>query len=116
MKAIRGAITVEENTAEAIGNATRILLAEIARRNELLPDEVISAFFTLTPDLTACFPARAARLAGWEMPMLDMQEVAVPGALPRCLRVLLHVQRDAPVRHAYLRGARGLRPELEDKQ
>jgi chorismate mutase len=113
LKAIRGAITVDANTPDAIARATQALLAEIARRNDLTPAEVISAFFTLTPDLTADFPARAARAAGWDMPMLDTQEIAVPGALPCCLRVLLHVERDTPIRHAYLRGARELRPDLE---
>ena len=110
MKAVRGAITVGANTSGAIAEATQTLLAEIARRNDLTPAEVISAFFTLTPDLTADFPARAA---GWDVPMLDTQEIAVPGALSCCLRVLLHVDRDTPVKHAYLRGARELRPDLE---
>jgi chorismate mutase len=114
MKAIRGAITVEANTSEAIAEATQTLLAEIGRRNNLTPTDVISAFFTLTPDLDADFPARAARAAGWDMPMLDTQEIAVPGALTSCLRILLHVDRDMPVRHAYLRGARELRPDLEE--
>lgn len=113
MKAIRGAIAVPENTPEAIGAATVELLEEIARRNCLVVDEVVSVFFTLTPDLYADFPARAARAHGWEVPMLDMQQVSVPGALPRCLRVLVHVERTTPVRHAYLRDARLLRPEFE---
>jgi chorismate mutase len=114
VKAIRGAITVADNTAGAIAEATTTLLAEIAARNRLSPDEVVSLFFTLTPDLNADFPARSARAAGWEVPMLDTQEIGVPDALERCLRVLIHVQRDAPVRHAYLRGAAELRPDLED--
>jgi chorismate mutase len=114
MRAIRGAITVPENSPEAIAEATQMLLAEIRRRNNLRSDEVISAFFTLTPDLNADFPARAARADGWDMPMLDMQEIAVPGALTRCLRVLLHVDRAQPVCHAYLRDAATLRPDLEN--
>ena len=113
MRAIRGAITVECNTAESIAEATQSLLGEIERRNALRPDEVISAFFTMTPDLDAAFPAWAARAMGWDMPMLDMVEIDVPGALRRCLRVLLHVDRDAEVSHAYLREARTLRPDLE---
>lgn len=102
-----------ENSPDAIAEATQTLLKELARRNDLCPDEVVSAFFTLTPDLDADFPARAARAAGWDVPMLDMQEIAVPGALSRCLRILLHVDRTTPVRHAYLRGAAALRPDLE---
>lgn len=114
--AIRGAITVEANTEPAIMAATHELLAEIARRNALAPEEIVSLFFTLTPDLNACFPARAARLwMGWDVPMIDMVEVDVPGALPRCLRVLIHLRRSGPVRHAYLREARSLRPELEER-
>jgi chorismate mutase len=114
MKAIRGAITVEANTEEAISEATQRLFAELAARNALLPVEVISAFFTLTPDLNASFPARAVRDMGWDVPMLDMQEIEVPGALPCCLRVLLHVDREGPVQHVYLDGARTLRPDLEN--
>lgn len=116
MRAIRGAITVECNTAESIAEATQALLREIARRNALGPDEVISAFFTMTPDLDAAFPAWAAREIGWDMPMLDMVEIDVPGALRRCLRVLLHVERDVEVSHAYLREARALRPDLEGER
>ena len=113
MKAIRGAITVAHNTPEDIAEATTALLAEIAERNRLQPAEVVSAFFTLTQDLNADFPARAARAAGWDMPMLDTQELTVAGALARCLRILMHVDRDEPVQHVYMRGAVVLRPDLE---
>jgi chorismate mutase len=74
----------------------------------------VSIFFTVTPDLNADFPARAARKIGWDVPMLDMQEIDVPGAIKRCLRVLLHINGDGDVRHAYLRGAQALRPDLEE--
>jgi chorismate mutase len=114
MKAVRGAITVPENSARAICETTQELLRTIAERNDLQPDEVISVLFTMTPDLDADFPARAARLMGWDVPMLDMQEVPVPGALTYCIRVLIHVDRDSPMTHAYLRDARSLRPDLED--
>jgi chorismate mutase len=113
MKAIRGAIDVEANTADAISEATCALLEEIALRNTLGPESVVSMFFTLTPDLNAAFPATSARLGGWDVPMLDMQELPVPGALPRCIRVLIHVDRDGPVQHVYMRGARTLRPDLD---
>lgn len=116
MRAIRGAITVDENSREAIAEGTQVLLGELARRNGLRPDEVVSLFFTLTPDLDADFPARAARSVGWDVPMLDMQELPVPGSVCRCIRVLLHVERSGTVRHAYLRGARSLRPDLEEGQ
>jgi chorismate mutase len=112
--ALRGAISVDENSVEAIGAATRELLTELARRNVLRMDEVVSVFFTLTPDLDAAFPARAAREMGWDVPMLDMVEVSVPGSLPCCLRVLVHVDRTGPAHHAYLRAARDLRRDLED--
>jgi chorismate mutase len=113
VRAIRGAISVSGNTPEAIGEATHSLLAAIQEKNQLEMTEVVSVLFTLTPDLDADFPARTARSAGWEAPMLDMVEVDVPGGLPCCLRVLVHVDRTDPVQHAYLRGARLLRPDLE---
>jgi chorismate mutase len=115
VKALRGAITVSANTAEEIAAATQELLGCLVERNTLQTDEIVSVFFTLTPDLNAAFPARAARDMGWDVPLLDMVEIDVPGALPRCLRVLVHVEVDRPVRHAYLREARTLRPDLEDE-
>lgn len=115
MRAIRGAITAEENTAEAISTATCQMLREIERRNDIVVADVISAFFSLTPDLTATFPARAARTIGWHtVPMLDTVEVNVPGSLPRTIRVLLHVDTQREVRHTYLGGAVALRPDLEE--
>jgi chorismate mutase len=115
VKAIRGAITVRSNTVEDIAEATKTLLSTLTDRNELTMEEIVSVFFTLTPDLNADFPARSARAAGWDAPMLDMVELAVPNSLSNCLRVLIHVNRSTPVRHAYLRGAEVLRPDLESK-
>lgn len=113
MHAIRGAITVDENSPAAIESATSRMLTEVLRRNGLSAEDVISAFFSLTPDLNAAFPARAARALGWgDVPMLDTVEIDVPGALPRTIRVLLHVRSDGPAHHAYLDGAAVLRPDL----
>jgi chorismate mutase len=116
VRAVRGATTVEADAPERIRGATRELLAEILARNELDSRDVVSALFTMTEDLSSEFPARAARELGWhDVPLLCMRELAVAEALPRCIRVLLHVeterQRDQ-IRHVYLAGARALRPDL----
>ena len=114
--AIRGAISVEANDAKSVGNATKELLNAIIERNSLTADEVVSVLFTATPDLNAAFPAKAARELGWvEVPLLCMAEIAVPGALPLCLRVLLQVELRAPRvldTHVYLREAVSLRPDI----
>ncbi len=113
-RGIRGATTAAANTAEDILEATHELVTALARLNDLQPEEIASAIFTTTPDLNATFPALAAREIGWtEVPLLCSHEMAVPGALDRAVRVLLHVNTDRPasaIRHAYLRGARQLRP------
>ncbi len=120
-RGIRGATTAAANTAEDILEATHELVTALARLNDLQPDEIASAIFTTTPDLNATFPALAAREIGWtEVPLLCSHEMAVPGALDRAVRVLLHVNTDRPaseIRHAYLRGARQLRPAwaIEDE-
>jgi chorismate mutase len=113
MKGIRGAAGVGANTKEAILEATGQLLSEIIRRNRLASAEVVSALFTLTPDLNAAFPAAAARALGWvDVPLMCAQEIPVPEALPSVVRVLLLVERVDPVHHVYLGRARGLRPDL----
>ncbi len=115
-RGIRGATTVEGNTAAEILSATRELLVHMVEANRLAVEDLASALFTITPDLTAAFPAQAARELGWgQVPLLDALEIPVPGSLPRCVRVLLHWNTDTPqsgVRHVYLRGAAGLRPDL----
>jgi chorismate mutase len=91
-------------------------LTEIIERNSLGADEVVSVLFSATPDLDAAFPAKAARDLGWvEVPLLCMSEIAVPGSMPRCLRVLLQVELRAPRvldTHVYLGDAVALRPDL----
>ncbi len=120
VRGVRGAIAVDADTAEAIAAATQRLLRAMLERNRLDLDDVASALFSLTPDLRAAFPAHAARAIGWShVPMLHCTEVDVPGALPRCIRVLLHVTtalRPDEIAHVYLDGAAVLRPDLTGAQ
>jgi chorismate mutase len=107
---------VESNSAGAILAATRRLLARMVEANGIDIADVASAFFTATPDLTAAFPAQAARELGWsQVALLDAQEIPVPGALPRCVRVLVHWNTSTPqagIRHVYLGESARLRPDL----
>lgn len=116
LHAIRGAITVERDEREPLLAATRELLAEMIARNGMRPEEIVSVIFTLTPDLASEFPAIAARELGWtDAALLCTMEIPVPGALPRTVRVLVHVEFDEPrptVTHVYLREASALRPDL----
>jgi chorismate mutase len=118
-RGVRGATTVESNTVEAILEATKDLLAAMLKANDIETDDVASAFFTTTPDLNAEFPAVAARDLGWShVALLCGHEMNKPGALPMCLRILLHVNTEAQardIRHVYLRGARVLRPDIESQ-
>ena len=115
-RGIRGAITVEADSADAIVAATRELLVGMVVANNVVVADIASAILTVTADLTAAFPARAARDLGWQnVPLLDAQEVPVPGSLPRCIRVLLlwNTERaQKEIRHVYLREAASLRPDL----
>jgi chorismate mutase len=116
VRAIRGAIQVEENDREQILQATSELVTEVLRRNAVDTADIISIVFTATPDLTAEFPAYAARLMGFhDVPLLCSTEIAVPGAMPRVLRLLAHVESERPraeIHHVYLRGAAALRRDL----
>lgn len=115
LHAIRGAITVERDEAAMLLAATRELLTAIAERNALSPHEIVSAIFTLTPDLASQFPALAARQLGWtDAALLCTMEIPVPGALARTIRVLIHAEFDEPrtaVSHVYLGAAIALRPD-----
>ncbi len=114
--AIRGATTAPENTEEAALATTRELLQQIARANSLRPEEIVTILFTLTPDLTAAFPSRAARELGWtRVALLDTQAPAVRGDLERCIRVLILFNResaDCSIHSVYLGAAQALRPDL----
>lgn len=114
-RGVRGATTAKADTAGAILSATREMLTRLIEANDLRLEEVTSAIFTVTPDLTAAFPAQAARELGWtNVALLDAQEISVPGSLARCIRVLIHWNTDRPqseVVHVYLRDAVALRPD-----
>lgn len=115
-RGIRGATTVSANTRETILEATTELLLAMVKANDIQTDDVASAIFTTTPDLNAEFPAVAARALGWNyIPLLCGHEMNVPGSLPMCLRILLHVNTDRDAKdivHIYLHGAKVLRPEF----
>lgn len=117
IRAIRGATTVPENSIEAIAEAVTELLDMVESLNQIDPTQIISATFSVTRDLDAVFPAAIARpRPHWDcVPLLDVQQMHVQGSLPRCIRLMIHTYlpiRQSEVRHAYLRGARELRPDL----
>lgn len=116
VRGIRGATTVEANTREAILAAARELLQAIEEANGIERDHVASILFSTTADLTAEFPAVAARELGWTSTALEcVHEMKVPGSLARCLRILMHVNTNRTpqeIQHIYLHGARALRPDL----
>lgn len=121
VRGIRGATSVEADSPELILAATRELLVELLRANGIETfDEIVSAIFTTSPDLTSTFPAEAARALGMrQVPLLCASEIAVPGSLPRCIRVLLHVNTDktqSEISHVYLHEAKRLRPDMKSAQ
>lgn len=115
-RGVRGATTADENTSDSILQATRELLALLIRENAIRPEEVACIFFTTSPDLNSEFPALAARQLGWmHVPLLCSHEMGVPGALERCIRVLIlwNTQKEPQeISHVYIRGAESLRPDL----
>lgn len=116
LRGLRGATSVEADTKQNIVDATAELLREMLSRNDLSHDDLITIIFTATPDLTSEFPAAAARKIGIsDIPLLCASEIDVEGAIPRVIRVLMHITTDkdrAALRHVYLRDARPLRTDL----
>ena len=95
VRAIRGAIQVDADTREDVLEGSAELVTAVLERNHLSADDIISILFTATPDLTAEFPAYAARLLGLtDVPLMCASEIAVPGAMPRVLRLLAHVETE----------------------
>ena len=116
MRGVRGATTATEDTAEAIWRATRELLEAVIEANGIEEEYVASVIFTTTPDLTAAYPAKAARDLGWhQTALMGCQEIAVPNGIPKCIRVLIHwntTKKLSELRHIYMRGAEKLRPDF----
>ena len=117
-RGVRGATSADDNSAEAILDATRQLLALMIRRNGIEPSDVASAIFTTTTDLNAQFPALAARQLGWiDVPLICTNEIDVPGSLRMCIRILIHWNTDKPqneIKHIYVKDAEKLRPDLSN--
>lgn len=116
VRAVRGATQVDHDDRELVLAATTQLLEAVLSTNALSLDDLISVIFTATPDIRSEFPAYAARQMGiTDVPLLCATEIDVPGAMPRVLRLLAHVETERPradVRHVYLRGAAALRTDL----
>ncbi|HEY6533996.1 MAG TPA: chorismate mutase [Acidimicrobiales bacterium] len=116
VRALRGATTVDVDTADQIRERTVALLEEMVERNGVHHDDIVSVLFTATDDIHAMFPATAARDIGFgDIPLICARELDIVDATPRCIRVLMHLTtelaRDA-LRHVYLEGASGLRDDL----
>jgi len=115
MKAVRGAITVENNSKEEIYKASQKLFESIMKENSLSKDEIISVIFTMTGDLTKGFPSTAVRekFGLNETPFLDLEHKYVEGALEKCIRVMIFVDTDKKLKPVYLGKAKTLRKDLE---
>lgn len=120
LRGVRGATVVDKDDTQEIIAATKELLLAILDANPTLQtNDLASAYFTVTDDLSSAYPARAARQLGWgEVPLMCAREIPVPGGLPRCIRVLLHWNTDltqGAINHVYLGEATRLRPDLQTK-
>ncbi len=119
VRAIRGATTINENTAEEIFSVTIELLKEMTRQNDIRKDDIISIIFSVTSDIDAAFPATAARQIGWtKTAMLCTYEMDVPGSLRKCIRVMMHIETEKDnneLKYVYLREAKRLRPDIAEQ-
>jgi chorismate mutase len=116
VRGLRGATTVEVDSVEQVTERSQELIRRLMEHNELAEDDIVSVLFTATADVTSIFPATAIREIGFgAVPLLCAAEIAVPGAMPLCIRVLLHVHTTRTkdeIHHVYLHGAQGLRDDL----
>lgn len=120
VRAIRGATTVSENTKETIFSAVIEMMEAVISKNKIKAEDMVSIIFTVTPDITAVFPAAAVRKMGiTDVPLLDMAAPDIDGALKMCIRVIVHINtelKNGELKHAYLNGAAALRPDLAEKK
>jgi chorismate mutase len=118
VRGLRGATTLEADTVEQVTERSQELMRQIMVRNDLCEDDIVSVLFTATGDVNSAFPATAIREIGFgAVPLLCAAEIAVPGSMPLCIRVLLHVhttKTKEEIHHVYLHGAQGLRDDLPD--
>ena len=118
VRGLRGATTVDDDTAEQIADRTKALVQEMLDSNGVSKDDLISILFTATDDIHAMFPATAARHIGLgDVPLICARELDIAGGTPRCIRVLMHLMTDKrrdELHHVYLEGARGLRDDLPE--
>ncbi len=120
IRGVRGATTVARDAEEDILTATQDLLYALVDANDIDEKDIASAFFTVTDDLSATFPAKAARLMGWStVPLMDAREIPVPGSIEHCIRVMLlwnTARAQEEIVHVYQGEARVLRPDLVEDQ
>ncbi|MFZ2057383.1 MAG: chorismate mutase [Acidimicrobiales bacterium] len=118
LRALRGATTLDEDTGAQVNDRVRALISSMLERNGIAHDDLVSVLFTATDDIASMFPATAARSLGLgDVPLICARELDVIGAVPRCIRVLVHFYTEHPresLHHIYLEGARGLRDDLPD--
>ena len=118
LRALRGATTLDEDTAEQVNDRVQALVTSMLERNGIGHDDLVSILFTATDDITSMFPATAARALGLgDVPLICARELAIKGAMPHCVRVLMHFYTERTreeLHHVYLEGARGLRDDLPD--
>ena len=120
IRGVRGATTIQSDTAQLVWDETASLVVEIVKANNIVPEDIASITISTTPDIQSAFPAKSVRMMeGWQyVPIMCMHEMDVPGALPLCIRVLMHVNTDVAqkdIQHVYLNEAVKLRPDLVRK-